>query len=125
MALTDSHIIGFLATTQPDKARTFYCDALGLRLEEDNPAALILRTANAMLRIQKIRAFTPLPFTALGWEVPDIRAAMEQLRNKGVQFERYEGMKQDEFGVWTSPSRAKVCWFKDPDGNLLGLTQFA
>lgn len=125
MILSNCAIIGFLATTQPEKARVFYCDTLGLRLEEDNPAALVVRAANALLRIQKIRAFTPLPLTALGWQVADIRAAMRQLLNKGVQFERYGGMKQDDLGVWISPSRAKVCWFKDPDGNVLSLTEFA
>lgn len=125
MVLKDCNVICFLATTQPDKARAFYCDVLGLRLEDDNPAALIVKTANATLRIQKVRAFTPLPFTTLGWEVRDIGATVEELLSKGITFERYEGMKQDELGIWTSPSRARVCWFKDPDGNLLSLTQFA
>jgi len=43
---------------------------------------------------------------------------------RGVHFERFEGVAQDESGVWTAPSGAKVAWFKDPDGNILSLTQF-
>jgi catechol 2,3-dioxygenase-like lactoylglutathione lyase family enzyme len=116
--------MAFVATTQPEKARTFYCDVLGLRFEEDNPFALTVRTANATLRIQKVQAFAPLSFTALGWKVGDIRATVKQLLGKGIKCERYEGMSQDDLGIWDSPSGAMVCWFKDPDGNVLSLTQF-
>ena len=124
MILENCPVVAFVATTQPEKARAFYCDTLGLRLEEDGPIALIVRTANATLRVQKIEAFAPLPFTVLGWKVQDIRLMVNQLKEKGVKFERFEGMSQDDAGIWLSPGgAAKVCWFKDPDGNLLSLTQ--
>jgi catechol 2,3-dioxygenase-like lactoylglutathione lyase family enzyme len=125
MTLANSDIIAFVATTQPQRARDFYCDVLALDLMEDSPFALVVQAANAVVRIQKVQAFTPLPFTALGWEVPDIEATAKDLAAKGVRFERFEGLKQDDLGIWLSPSGAKVCWFKDPDGNLLSLTQFA
>jgi catechol 2,3-dioxygenase-like lactoylglutathione lyase family enzyme len=125
MLLQNDELIAFAATTQPDKARAFYCDVLGLRFEEDSPFALVVRAGNAALRIQKVQAFTPLPFTALGWKVADIQATAAQLKDRGVNFERFPGMKQDELGIWNSPSGAKIAWFKDPDGNLLSLTQFA
>lgn len=115
--------MAFVATTKPEKARTFYCDILGFPLEEDTPFALIVRTANATLRIQKVQTFAPLPFTVLGWKVENIAATSGQLLDKGIKFECFEGMLQDDFGVWTSVNGAKVCWFKDPDGNLLSLTQ--
>ena len=124
MILAHSELTAFIATTQPQKARTFYCDVLGLAFEEDTPFALVLRAANAAVRIQKVQVFTPLPFTALGWKVADIKATVKELSDKGVRFERFEGMNQDKLGIWDSPSGAKVCWFKDPDGNLLSLTQF-
>jgi hypothetical protein len=60
----------------------------------------------------------------LGWAVADIRAEMKELTERGVSFERYQWMEQDESGVWTSPGGAKIAWFKDPDGNILSLTQF-
>lgn len=123
-SLANCDVIAFVATTQSEKARAFYCDVLGLSLEEDSPFALVVRAANATLRIQKVQSFQPLPFTSLGWSVKDIRATAEQLIEKGVNFERFEGMNQDDLGIWSSPSGALVCWFKDPDGNVLSLTQF-
>jgi hypothetical protein len=67
---------------------------------------------------------TRAPFTVLGWNVPDIRMVMKGLTSKGITFERYQGMPQDELGVWTTPDGHQVAWFKDPDGNTLSLTQF-
>jgi|SRR6476660_2725740 catechol 2,3-dioxygenase-like lactoylglutathione lyase family enzyme len=124
MILGDYEVIAFVQTTQPEKARVFYGDVLGLKFEEDSAFALVFLAGRTMLRIQKVSTFSPLPFTSLGWKVPDIRATVQQLSKKGVRFERYEGMDQDESGICLSPSGAQVCWFKDPDGNNLSLTQF-
>jgi len=121
--LGDCEMMAFTQTTQPDKAKAFYGDVLGLEILEDGPLALVFSAGGTTLRIQKVRHFTPFPFTSLGWKVPDIGATVRQLRAKGVICERYEGMNQDEFGVWLAPGGAKVCWFKDPDGNVLSLTQ--
>jgi hypothetical protein len=73
--------------------------------------------------VQKAAAVRPAPYTALGWEVDDIRATVRALTERGVAFERYTHFTQDELGVWSAPSGASVAWFKDPDGNLLSLTQ--
>lgn len=124
MTLANSEIMAFVATTQPEAARTFYCDVLGLSFEEDSPFALVVKTANATLRIQKVQSFEPLPFTSLGWTVEDIKATVQQLNTRGVKFEHFPGMSQDDLGIWSAPGGAQVCWFKDPDGNLLSLTQF-
>jgi hypothetical protein len=59
----------------------------------------------------------------LGWQVPDIAAAARDLVQAGIQFERYGFMKQDELGIWTAPTGAKVAWFKDPDGNILSISE--
>lgn len=59
-----------------------------------------------------------------GWEVEDIATQIAELRQRGVILEHFDGIPQDETGVWTTPEGAKVAWFKDPDGNLLSLTQF-
>jgi catechol 2,3-dioxygenase-like lactoylglutathione lyase family enzyme len=122
--LGEYEVMAFTQTTQPERAKVFYGHVLGLRFEEDTPFALVFRAGRTMLRVQKVRELSPLPFTALGWKVPDIRAAVEKLAKKGVTFERYENMGQDELGIWASLSGAKVCWFKDPDGNILSLTEF-
>ena len=124
--LTDRPIIAMIATRQPELAKQFYSDVLGLRLIEDGWYALVYMAAGTRLHIQKVKEFTPQPFTAIGWTVSDIAASAAALAKKGVKFERYPGMEQDVGGIWTTPDRAgKVCWFKDPDGNTLSLTQFS
>lgn len=121
--LHDSKLQPMLATTKPEDAKRFFCDLLGLRLVEEDSFALTLDGADFQLRLNKAPAFTPQAFTVLGWRVPDVRAAARDLAAKGVVFERFEGMDQDEVGVWTPPGGAGgVCWFKDPDGNLLSLS---
>ncbi len=120
--LRDYNLIAFVATLDASRARHFYEDVLGLFLVEDTPFALVFDAKGTPLRIQKVAEFNPAPHTVLGWRVPDIRTAIETLAARGVKFERYEGMVQDEFGVWTSPSGSQVAWFKDPDGNLASLT---
>jgi catechol 2,3-dioxygenase-like lactoylglutathione lyase family enzyme len=77
-----------------------------------------------MLRIQKAEGHRPLPYTALGWKVPDIAAELAALRARGVTFERFPGLAQDAQGIWSAPSGARIAWFKDPDGNVLSLAQF-
>ena len=123
MSLSDFPLTAFLATTRPGDAARFYRDTLGLPLEEDSPFALVFRSPNATLRIQKVQSLHPAPHTALGWTVPDLPAAVHSLSAKGVRFERFPGLPQDDLAIWLSPSGAKVCWFKDPDGNVLSLTE--
>ncbi len=122
--LESFEVIAFLATRNPEQARNFFGGVLGLRLVADEAFALVFDANGVMLRVQKVDALTPAPYTALGWRVGDIAGAVGELANRGVRFERYEGMAQDEAGVWTSPSGARVAWFKDPEGNTLSLTQF-
>ncbi len=122
--LGDCALMAFVATTQAEKAKAFYSNTLGLRLVEEDQFTLVFSAGGTTLRIQKVHQFTPHPFTALGWKVADIKSAAARLADKGVKCERYPGMEQDALGIWTVPGGAgKVCWFKDPDGNVLSLTQ--
>ena len=120
--LTSNEVIAFVATVQPEKARRFYSDVLGLKLLDDAPYALRYSAGAITLHVQKVERFSPQPFTSLGWRVADIHSTLAALAKRGVKFERFPGMQQDDAGVWTTPG-GKVCWFKDPDGNLLSLTQ--
>jgi len=114
----------FLATADADAARSFYEGVLGLSLESDDPFALVYQLAGAELRLSKVPAFTPLPFTVLDWQVSDIDAAHAALSGKGVSFLVFEGMGQDDKHIWTSPDGgAKILWFKDPDGNTLSVSE--
>src|SRR6266700_4030357 len=110
--LGNATITAFVATANPTRSKSFYRDTLGLHL-----------VSGVQLRIQKVENLQPHPFTALGWHVPNIRTAILGLSKVGVAFERYSFLQQDDLGVWQAPSAAKVAWFKDPDGNLLSLTE--
>jgi catechol 2,3-dioxygenase-like lactoylglutathione lyase family enzyme len=123
--LTTSKPICFAATTKPPQAKKFYGDTLGLKLIEDTPFALVFDANGTMLRVQKVREVVPAGYTILGWDVDDVGATVGKLSKEGVGFERYDGLPQDEKGIWTTPDGSRVAWFKDPDGNTLSLTQFA
>ena len=122
--MTKSKVISFVATKHPARARKFYEETLGLKLVADDPFAIVFDANGTMLRVQKVTELVPAQHTVLGWEVSDIRAQIEALTARVARFERFAGLPQDKLGVWTSPSGAKVAWFKDPDGNTLSLTQF-
>lgn len=123
--LGSRNIIAFVPVRDPDRARAFYRDTLGLRLvSEELSFALVFDAHGTMLRVSIVHELAPARSTVLGWQVPDIVATVKGLQEAGVNFERYEGMNQDDLGIWPSPSGAKVAWFKDPDGNTLSLTQF-
>ena len=122
--LTSRPLIAFVATTDPERAKAFYAGTLGLRLPGEDPFALVFDAAGTMLRVATVPALKPAGYTVLGWNVRDIDRAVRDLAEKGVVFRRYDGMPQDEQGIWTSPGGARIAWFLDPDGNTLSLTEF-
>ena len=77
-----------------------------------------------MLRIQIVKDLEPASYTAHGWQVDDIDDEIETLAKKGVEFLIFDGLDQNDVGIWTTPDGAKIAWFKDPSGNTLSLTQF-
>jgi catechol 2,3-dioxygenase-like lactoylglutathione lyase family enzyme len=98
MVLGTSDLIAFVSTSDLMRARQFYADALGLAVVDETP---------------------------LGCSVDDIDATVRGLAAQGAGFLRYEGMEQDPLGIGRSPSHARIGWFKDLDGNILSLTEFA
>ena len=123
--LEHSALIGFVGVSDLNRARQFYGDTLGLPITEESPFALVANADGTMLRLTPVEQPMAAPYTILGWSVADIASMIDQLTARGVHFTRYEGMGQDERGVWTAPGGAKIAWFPDPDGNNLSLTQFA
>jgi catechol 2,3-dioxygenase-like lactoylglutathione lyase family enzyme len=115
-------LVAFVATANPAWARDFYEKTLGLTFVADDPFALVFDANGTRLRVQKVDTVGPVAHTVLGWQVPSIRAAVADLAARGVVFRRYEGMAQDEAGIWTTPG-GFVAWFQDPDGNLLSLSE--
>ena len=118
------NIIGFVTIVDVPRAKDFYQNTLGLRLIlEEPPFALVFEANGIMLRLGMAKERPPAHGTVLGWQVPEITATAKSLAQAGVSFERYGGMDQDELGIWTSPTGAKVAWFKDPDGNTLSVSE--
>jgi catechol 2,3-dioxygenase-like lactoylglutathione lyase family enzyme len=115
-------IVAFVPTKDTEKARAFYEGVLGLRFVKDDGFALVLDANGIMVRVAKAQ-FTPAPFTILGWQVSGIETIVTALQGKGVQFERFGFFEQDALGIWTAPTGDKVAWFKDPDGNILSVSQ--
>jgi catechol 2,3-dioxygenase-like lactoylglutathione lyase family enzyme len=121
MSLRQQTVGGFVATAQPDRARAFYSDVLGLRLVTEHDFALVYESGGSVVRVQKVRELRAQEHTVLGWIVDDIEAEVDELARRGVTFLRVPGLRQDARGIWTPPGGQKVCWFKDPDGNTLSL----
>jgi len=121
--LGSTNIVAFVPTRDAEKARAFYMDVLGLCFIKDDGFALVLDANGIMVRVTKAPEFKPAQFTILGWQVSDIEKMAAGLAKKGVHFERFGFFKQDQLGIWTAPSGDKVAWFKDPDGNILSVSQ--
>lgn len=117
-------LIVFVPTTDIDRALAFYGSVLDLPVEATDPSVCVFRADDTMLRVTKVDDLRPQPFTVLGWDVADIGITMQELVARGIEFARYDGMDQNDDGVWTAPNGDRVAWFKDPDGNTLSLTQF-
>ena len=121
--LGSTNIIAFVPTKDSEKARAFYEGVLGLRFVKDDGFAVVLDANGIMIRVAKVPQFTPTQFTILGWQVKDIEKVVQGLQKNGVRCEIFGFFKQDELGIWTAPTGDKVAWFKDPDGNILSVSE--
>jgi catechol 2,3-dioxygenase-like lactoylglutathione lyase family enzyme len=116
-------IVAFVPIKDSEKARSFYEGVLGLRFVKDDGFALVFEANGIMVRAAQMKDFTPAQFTVLGWQVYEIENVVRDLQKKGVHFEIFGFFQQDELGIWTAPTGDKVAWFKDPDGNILSVSQ--
>jgi catechol 2,3-dioxygenase-like lactoylglutathione lyase family enzyme len=121
--LGSTNIVAFIPIKDGEKARNFYEGVLGLRFVKDDGFALVLDANGIMVRAAKMKDFTPAQFTVLGWQVSNIESVVRHLREKGLHFEIFGFFKQDDLGIWTAPTGDKVAWFKDPDGNILSVSE--
>ena len=121
--LTAGKMVGFVLTKDYEQARTFYEGKLGFDFVSLDQFALVIRAGENMIRIVKMPDFEPLRSTVLGWEVGDVEAAVTWLVGRGVTMEKYPWVADKERGIWTTPDGNKVAWFKDPDGNVLSVSQ--
>jgi catechol 2,3-dioxygenase-like lactoylglutathione lyase family enzyme len=122
--LARNKIKGFVPTKDLKRAKPFYLDVLGLKFESEDQFALEVWGGENRIRIVPVETFDPMPITILGWDVPDIEFVATGLRERGVTFETYSFLKQNALGIWDSPQGTRVAWFKDPDGNVLAISQY-
>jgi catechol 2,3-dioxygenase-like lactoylglutathione lyase family enzyme len=117
-------LVAFVVTADAARAKAFYGETLGLKFVSQDEYAVVFDANGTMLRVTIMPGHTPAQHTVVGWSVPDINVAAAELMNAGVKLERYSFLEQDEFGIWSAPGgKAKVAWFKDPDGNVLSISQ--
>lgn len=121
--LNTAKLVAFAPIRDSQPSRAFYEGILGLQFVSDDPFALVMNSNGTILRLSKGANFTPAEFTVLGWGVSVIEEAVTGLQKKSVVFEKFPGLGQNELGIWTAPGGAKVAWFKDPDGNILSVSQ--
>jgi catechol 2,3-dioxygenase-like lactoylglutathione lyase family enzyme len=121
--LGTTDIVAFVSITDAEKARAFYEGVLGLKFVKDDGFALVFDANGIMIRAAKMKEVKPAQFTVLGWQVREIEKVVKQLQGRGVKFEIFGFFKQDELGIWTAPTGDKVAWFKDPDGNVLSVSE--
>ncbi len=121
--LGSNKIVAFVPTRDASRARVFYENVLSLRFVSEDQFAVVFDANGIMLRVARVPKYQPQQFTTLGWEVREIEKVVAGLAEKGVRFEKYGIPGQDERGIWTAPDGAKVAWFKDPDGNVLSISE--
>ncbi len=123
---TAAQPVSFVLTSDRTRSKPFYAGALGLAMLDDDAFATTFDLGGgATMRLTDLPGHTGANHTVLGWSVPDIAQAVQDLRQRGITFRIYEGFGQDADGIWQPPGGgAKVAWFTDPDGNVLSLTQF-
>ncbi|MES2442169.1 MAG: VOC family protein [Pseudomonadota bacterium] len=116
--------VAYLFVSDRERALAFYVETLGLALRSSDPFGDFIDLGGALVRLTAMPDYHGGPHPVLGWNVDDIGAAAEALRGQGIALIVYEGMGQDEAGIWRSPDgKTSVAWFADPDGNVLSLSQ--
>lgn len=121
--LEESQAVAFLPSQDLERSEQFFAGVLDLPLVSQSSFAYVFRCAGTTLRVTKVDGLQPQPFTVFGWVVADLRSAVAELRDRGTDFLRYEGLGQDDQDVWTTPSGDLVAWFQDPDRNVLSFTE--
>ena len=126
MPLADAKPIAMITTADRKKAEAFYGGTLGLQSLGDDGFAALFDLAGVTMRLTEVPGYQAPMHPVLGWDVADIESAVTDLIAKGVTMNIYDGLGQDERGIWTAPGNVcKVAFFSDPDGNGLSLTQQA
>jgi len=125
--LTDKRVKAFVPAADADTAKKFYGETLGFKLLSEDNYGIEFEMNQVSLRVSFVSAdhLQPQRHTILGWTVQDILETFNFLKGRGIVFEKYDFLEQDENNIWTAPGGTQVAWFKDPAGNLLSIDQQA
>ena len=123
--LTNSKLQSIIWTSRIAEAETFYRGVLGLTLRTKSDGALVFDVGGGDLRVSPVPSTAPSEHTVIGFAVSDVDSEIAWLSARGVVFERFSGLPHAENGTVMSPDGATVAWFRDPDGNILSVVQFA
>ncbi|MEU0152602.1 VOC family protein [Micromonospora fulviviridis] len=121
----DTKAFSGFSVDDPDRAERFYTDVLGLRVSRDDAIGGLLTlhlAGDRPVLVYPKRDHRPATYTVLNFPVPDIDRAVDELISRGVRFERYEGMPQDDKGVMRG-NGPSIAWFTDPAGNVFSVLQ--
>jgi catechol 2,3-dioxygenase-like lactoylglutathione lyase family enzyme len=120
----DTKAFGAFAVDDLAQARKFYGETLGIRVSEQHGLlTLHLAGGGPGARVYPKPGHVPAAHTILMFQVDDIEAAVGELAERGVRFERYDGMDQDERGITRGGGPFIAAWFKDPAGNIIEVLQ--
>jgi catechol 2,3-dioxygenase-like lactoylglutathione lyase family enzyme len=115
---------GFAVPDLP-KAREFYEGTLGLRVSEESDLLILHLAGDRDTLVYPKPDHVPATYTILNFPVADIDEAVDGLTARGVRFERYDGMEQNEKGIWRGEGGPPIAWFTDPAGNILSVLEDA
>src|SRR5579875_3181333 len=118
----DTKAFSGFAVDDMEKARQFYGETLGIRTSEEYGLMTLHLAGGRDTLVYPKPGHVPASYTILNFVVDDIDEAVDQLVERGVQFERYEFMGQDERGI-NRAGGPYIAWFKDPAGNILAVLQ--
>lgn len=123
--LNDSVVFPILLSRDLEATRTFYRDTLGLELAREDPDdRLVFRCGNgSQVAVTKSTIGTKDTQTQLAWRVPDIHAAVGELRSRGVRIEEYEAPDPVTTDGIADMGHSWAAWFIDPSGNVLAVVQ--
>lgn len=125
MKLSDQDVIAMVATKDLEKAKEFYGETLGLKQTDKNDAGVTFASGSTRLFVYPTPTAGTAQSTTATWEVTNIEDVVKELSDNGVTFEHYEIPGATQVGDISHIGPHKAAWFKDPDGNILGLTQVA